>query len=227
MTPEAGWTSTSAWPQSLANAVRGTALGGLILALIGFIVALLGDYTLLVSLPAAVVLGTLMAVPPTLAMLSYPDRPRLLLAAGLTGLLGLYGSLSILGLPLMVLGAIWVGAFIKLAPRVDWGRTLAMIIVPVLWLVASAAMTAHLDPVCEQRLRDGRVIRVDPAARGFETGWAWEVGSEFSGSSGGSEDVLSEVCSGDMVVGWEALAAMGLSGAAVGVGVVLAKPDEE
>jgi hypothetical protein len=227
MTPEAGSTTTSAWAQSLANAVRGTALGGLILALIGFVVALLGDFSLLVSLPAALVLGTLMAVPPTLARLSYPNRPRLLLAAGLTGLLGLFGGLSILGLPLMVLGAIWIGAFIKLGPQVDWGRSLAMIIVPMLWMVASTAMWAHLDPICEQRLQDGTVVRVDPAARGFETGWAWEVGSDFSGSSGGSDEVLSESCSGDMVVGWEALAAIGLSGAAVGVGVVLAGPDEE
>ena len=223
----AGWPvlPKTEWPESVANTVRGIALGAYVLALLGFFFGLFGgDLSLVTSFPRALVLAALMAVPPTLAMLSYPDHPRMLIAAGLTGLVAV-GALSILGLILVVLGAIWIGAYIKLGPEVDWARSLAMIVVPVLWLAASTTLWIHLDPVCEQRLENGRVIRIDPLARGFESGWTWDVTGSSSFASGPTGDqVRSESCSGDEVVLWEAMAAIILSGTAVAVAILLARP---
>ncbi|HZD22938.1 MAG TPA: hypothetical protein VE569_05980, partial [Acidimicrobiia bacterium] len=135
---------------------------------------------------------------------------------------------SIIGLPLVVLGFIWLWGYLKMAPPGMWVRKTSMILVPLLWLGATALLWVHLDPACEQRLRDGTVIEVDPATRGFESGWTWEVGSTFSGSSGPiSDDVVFEACTSNTLVAWEALSAIGVCAVAVLVGFNMARPSSK
>ena len=227
-TPEVEGTNTPVWPESVSKAVTGTVLVGYGLALAASAVAVVGNELSFwrATLDGLIVLG-LFAVPSVLAMLSQPRRPLMLLPAGMMGLLGFFGLGSILGLPLVILGVIWLWAYLKVAPPDRWLRKISMILVPLLWLGATAALWVHLDPVCEQRLRDGTVIEVDPTTRGFESGWTWEVGSSFSGSSGPiPQDVVFEACTSNTLVAWEALSAIALCGVAVLAGFNLARPSD-
>lgn len=227
--PRVEGTDTPVWPESISKAVTVTVFVGYGLALAAFAFAVVGNELSFwrASLDGLMVLA-LFAVPSVLAMLSQPRRPLMLLPAGIMGLLGFFGMGSILGLPLVILGLIWLWAYLKMAPPDMWLRKASMVLVPLLWLGATAALWVHLDPVCEQRLRDGTVIDVDPTSRGFESGWTWEVGSSFSGSSGPiSQDVVFEACTSNSLVAWEALSAIALCGGAVLAGFNLASPSDE
>ncbi len=224
-TPRAEKTTVE-WPESVQKALKGSVLIGYGLAVAGFVIGFSGsELSFGKALLHGLVVLAAIAVPPTLAVLAHPKRPLMLLPAGVIGLLGLLGILSIVGLPLALLGVIWLWAYLKMAPPGRWVSKLAMIVVPLLWLAATAALWVHVDPACERRLRDGTVINVDPAGRGFESGWVWEVGSSFSGTSGPiSEDVVYEACTSNAVVPWEAMSAILLSAGSVLVAIWLAKP---
>jgi hypothetical protein len=147
----------------------------------------------------------------------------MLLPAGMIGLLGIY--LSILGFPLVLLGLIWLWVYLKVNLPGRWLNKSAMTVVPLLWLAATAALWVHVDPACEQRLADGTVINIDPGTRGHQSGWAWDVGSSYSGSSGPiSGDVVSESCTSNTVVLWETLSAILLATSAVRAAMWLARP---
>lgn len=226
-TPGAAETlDTEVWPESVSKMVSGTAWIGYGLAIAASALAVVGnELSFQRAILDGLVILALFATPPALAMLSRPRRPLMLLPAGIIGLLGLYGMGSVLGLPLVILGLVWLWAYLKVAPPDRWLRKASMILVPLLWLGATVALWVHLDPGCEQRLRDGTVVEVDPATRGFESGWAWEVGSSFSGSSGPiSQDVVYEACTSNTLVAWEALAATALCGMTLVAGYNLAKP---
>lgn len=213
--PETG-TAIVEWPVAVVRAVRFSYVVGYGLALAGLILPLAGsDLSIGKSLYTGTVVAVLLAVPSTLALLSHPGRPLMLLPAAMIGFAGLFGVLSVLGLPLIVLAAIWLWADVKLVPRGMWSRRLAMIVVPLLWLTASTALWAHIDPVCEQRLADGTMLSLDPATRSMETGWVWQMSDTSSGSGSSSADVVLEVCDSNVVVPWEAGLSILLSGTAV------------
>ena len=228
-TPLTASTDTPIWPSSVSRAVTGAVLVGYGLALAGFVFVFVGsDLSFWKSFLDGLVVLILFAVPSITAMLSQPKRPLLLLPAGITGLLGFFATGSILGLPLVILGLIWLWAYLKMAPPGSWARKASMILVPLLWLGATATLWIHVDPACEQRLRDGTVREVDTANRGFESGWTWEVGSTFSGSSGPiSQDVVFEACTSNTLVAWEAVSAIALSAIAIVVGFKLASTSEK
>jgi hypothetical protein len=222
--PDGEAPDTPVWPVSVSNAVTAAGLVGYGLALAASVFAFVGHGLSpgRAFLDGLIVLA-LFAVPSVLAMLSRPKRPLMLLAAGMTALLGFFGMGSILGLPLFGLGLIWLWAYLKLAPANRWLAKASMTLVPLLWLGATAVLWVHLDPACEQTLRDGSVIEVDPATRGFESGWTWEVGSSFSGHSGPtSDDVVFEACTSNTLVLWEATSALVLCWTAVLTGFKLA-----
>lgn len=214
---------TDQWPGTVRKAVLGAVVAGYGLALAAFLIPIIGgDFTIWSELPGAIVIAAVVAVPPTLAALSMRNRSLLLLPAGVLGLAGALGLLSIFGLPLVILGLIWFWAYLKVAPRDHFLRKFGMVLVPLLWLGAFVALFIHLDPQCEQRLSDGTVQQVDPVIRGFESGWAWEVDtSTFSGSGIVSADVAFEACASDTVVPWEAALSMLLSTASVAVAWLL------
>lgn len=227
-TPRAERSDTEVWPEFVSKMVTGTVGIGYGLAIAASAIAVVGnELSFRRALLDGLVVLALFAVPVVLAMLSQPRRPLMLLPAGIIGLLGLFGIGSVLGLPLVILGLIWLWAYLKTAPPGRWLRKTSMILVPLLWLGATLALWVHVDPACEQRLTDGTVVEVDPATRGFASGWTWELGSSFSGSSGPiSQDVVSEVCTSNVLVAWEALSAIALGGLTVFVGSNLAKPPE-
>lgn len=224
--PERRSAETPVWPKSVSRAVRAAVSVGYGLALAGFILVLVGhELSFWRSLRDALIVLVLFGLPSVIAMLSQPSRSLMLLPAGIIGLLAFFAMGSILGLPLVILGLIWLWAYLRMAPPDRWARKASMILVPLLWLVATAMLWIHLDPACEQRLRDGTVIEVDPATRGFESGWIWQVGSTFSGSSGPiSADVVSEACASNTLVAWEAFSAVALTAGAVLVGFHLSSP---
>jgi hypothetical protein len=218
--------TTVVWPESVRKALVGSVLIGYGLALAGFVIGFSGsDLSIGKALLHGLVVLAVIAVPPTVAMLGHSARPLMLLPAGVIGLLGLFGVLSILGFPLVLLGLFWLWAYLKLGSPGSWVSKTAMILAPLLWLGASAALWIHVDPACEQRLQDGTFIEVDPATRGFESGWAWEMSSSFSSSSGPiSGDVVYDVCDSNVVVLWEATSAILLCAGAVLVARWLAHP---
>jgi hypothetical protein len=225
--PRTERSDTEVWPESVSKMVTGTVWIGYGLAIAASAVAIVGNELFQRAVLDGLVVLALFTVPSVLAMLSQPRRPMMLLPAGIIGLLGLFGMGSVLGLPLVILGVIWLWAYLKTAPPDRWLRKASMILVPLLWLGATFALWVHLDPGCEQRLRDGTIVEVDPATRGFESGWTWEVGSSFSGSSGTiSEGVVSEACTSNTLVVWEALAAIALCGLTVLVGFNLVNPSD-
>lgn len=228
LAPRTELSDTEVWPESVSKMVTGTAWIGYGLAVAASAIAIVGnELSFQRALLDGLVVLALFTVPAALAMLSQPRRPMMLLPAGITGLLGLFGMGSVLGLPLVILGLIWLWAYLKTAPPDRWLRKASMILVPLLWLGATFALWVHLDPVCEQRLSDGTVVEVDAATRGFESGWTWGVGSSFSRSSGPiSQGVVSETCTSNTLVAWEALAAIVLCGLTLLVGFNLANPSD-
>jgi hypothetical protein len=205
--------------------VTASVVAGYGVALAGFAIVLIGnDLSLGRALLHGLVVLALLAAPPTTALLSQPTRPLMLLPAGLMGLFGISGALSILGLPLVALGLIWIWGYAKLTSPGRWVKKVAMIFLPVLWLGATTALWIHVDPVCEQRLRDGSIIQVDPFVRGFDSGWTWEVSSSSISSSTISGDVVSETCTSNAVVAWEGLSAIGLCAGVVVLARFLSPP---
>lgn len=202
--------------------VKGTVVIGYGLSLAAFVLALGGSgFRLTAAVVDALPIIALVAVPPTLALLSL-RRPLLLLPAALTGFLGLFYVLSIWGWGLSLLALFWVVAYLKIAPDGLWLRKTGMVLVPLLFWVGTLMLWIHLDPVCEQRLRDGPVTELDPATRGFESGWVWEVDTTSFGSSGTvTGDVVYQACASDTRVLWESLAATLLAAGAVAVGWTL------
>lgn len=213
------------WPESVSKAVTASVVAGYGVALAGFAIVLIGnDLSLGRALLHGLVVLALLTAPPTTALLSQPTRPLMLLPAGLMGLFGISGALSILGLPLVALGLIWIWGYAKLTSPGRWVNKVAMIFLPVLWLGATTALWIHVDPVCEQRLRDGSIIQVDPFVRGFDSGWTWEVSSSSISSSTISGDVVSETCTSNAVVAWEGLSAIGLCAGVVVLARFLSPP---
>ena len=222
--PRTGTTAVD-WPESVSKAVTASVVAGYGVALAGFAIVLIGnDLSLGRALLHGLVVLALLAAPPTTALLSQPTRPLMLLPAGLMGLFGISGALSILGLPLVALGLIWIWGYAKLTSPGRWVNKVAMIFLPVLWLGATTALWIHVDPVCEQRLRDGSIIQVDPFVRGFDSGWTWEVSSSSISSSTISGDVVSETCTSNAVVAWEGLSAIGLCAGVVVLARFLSPP---
>lgn len=210
--------TTDQWPDPVRKVTVVTAYIGFAIALAGTIVRLIGgSLSVLVELPGAIVLGVVLAVPSALALLGTRDRPLMLLPAGVLGIAGMLGVFSIFGVPLAILGLIWIWAYLRVSVGGQFARKFGMIVVPILWLGAVVTLFAHLDPRCEQTLVDGTVQAADPLVRGMETGWVWEIDtSNFSGGSTAEANVESEVCSSDVVTPIEMVVALAFSALAVG-----------
>ena len=94
------------------------------------------------ELAGAVALAAVVAVPPTLALAGLTGRPVLLLPAGLAAVISL-PVLSVLGVPMALLGIIWFWCYLNLRPRGGAAdRAATTMLVWLLW-VASAAVLLH------------------------------------------------------------------------------------
>lgn len=208
----------------MSPVILGSALAAYGLALAVFFLRLVGgDFPIRFELGGAVALAGVIAVSPTLAVLA-ARRKTLLLAAGLTAMSTVLGF-SVLALPMIVIGLIWLVAYGRMAVPGPISRKIAT--VAVVWLLATAAfgvLFLHIDPRCADTLSDGTVRMVDVTTQGMDSGWTWNVRSSFSGTSSSSSDVVLSVCSSDTVVDWEAATSIGLSLGAVSLGWWLTRP---
>ena len=201
-------------PSPLTRPASAAVAAGYGLALAVFLLRTIGsDLPLPVELPGSIALAAVVAAPPTLAVLS-THRPVLLVAAGVAAISTLLG-LSVLGLPMVVIGMTWIVSYRRVTVPATTGR--ALLVIGAAWTFTVAAFVVlflHIDPSCSETLVDGTVRAVD--ADGFESGWLWEVGSTSSGSTTIDIDVASSSCSSDVVVVAEAAGSLALAGLAVG-----------
>ena len=215
------------WPASARSVWRAGVIVGYGLAFAILLTRLFGgEFSLWSELPGAVSLSLVAAVSPTLALLASRRRPGLLLPAGAIAILSV-PALSLFGYPMFVIGLIWLWAHHQVAGSAPSGAAAALLAAVVLWFGAAVAMFIHLDPACTQTLRDGTVQEVDPAARGYETGWVWSMDSIPSLVGETMEaDVVSGACGSDTLVLWEAAASITLSVGSVLASWYLVKPTE-
>ena len=179
------------------------------------------DLPVLYGIADAVSLGVVMAVSPTLALLALRGRTALFLPAALIAVVQ-SPILYFLGLILIVGAFIWIWALLRIGSPLGLVRTAsAVVVVSMLWVAAAATLFIHIDPVCVEWLTDGTVRSVDASDQGFTSGWAWNQPNTVVGISFGSPDVVRSVCTSDVLTPIEAVAALALSLAAVGAGVVI------
>ena len=180
-----------------------------------------GEFPLSLKIEGAVASAAVVATPPTLALLS-SRRPMLLLAAGVASVSTLLG-LSILGIPMVIVGIVWVINYQKSNQGASATRAIAMAAVAwVLTVGAFVVLFLHVDPVCFETLTDGTTREIAPID---EAGWVWEVGSSSSGSQTIGTDVASSACSSDTIVFEEAAVSLTLVLMAVAVAWRLAQAE--
>lgn len=165
-------------------------------------------------------LGATLATPATLALLSLDRRPTLVPAAAVGALVS--GIVTLWLLPIWLAVAwLWYRAWSGRPVRatISQARSAAVIGLGALTAVSMLALFAHVDPACTQRLADGTERSIDPATRGFDTGWAFTALGTTSGSSSSSlsstgaagTEVVEETCTSNTVVVGEALVSLGVT----------------
>jgi hypothetical protein len=173
-----------------------------------FVLRLLGSgLPVTAELPGAIALASIVAVPPTLAVLS-ARRPVLLLVAGVVSVSTLLG-MSILAILLLIVGVFWLRAYVQVGRRFAPAREILIVAVP--WLRTTAAFVSlflHLDPRCTETLADGTVRQIETSDH---AGWVWDAPSTSSGSQNLGPDVVSSSCSSGLVVVAEMDIAVGLA----------------
>jgi hypothetical protein len=168
----------------------------------------------------AIALAVAFSLPATLALLSLNQRPSLLTVAWMAALVNAFVVIELS--PVWIVIAVAWGFAGRNRPRpaiearwMTWGRPLLalMVAVPVF------ALFMHLDPVCTTTFADGHTETVEATDQGFPTGW--QFGSSYSTNSGSASslggDSVSQDCSSNTVVWWEALLSIAASAAVVGV----------
>jgi hypothetical protein len=167
----------------------------------------------------AVAIWVAVTLPATLALIALDRRPSLLPAAWMAAIVA--GATVLESAPVWIVVAVIWARIASSRPRppaerrwMSWGRPLlaAGLFVPVMLLMI------HTDPVCTATYADGHVESLDPATRGFSEGWrfplAWSQSNIGSESTSGPSSV-SEECSSDTVVWWEAVVSVMASGLVV------------
>lgn len=168
----------------------------------------------------AIALAVAFTLPATLALLSLNQRPSLLTVAWMAALVNAFVVIELS--PVWIAIAVAWGFAGRNRPRpaiearwMTWGRPLLalMVAVPVFTLFM------HLDPVCTTTYADGHTETVEASGQGFPSGW--QFGSSYSTNSGSVSslggDSVSQDCSSNTVVWWEALLSIAASAAVVGL----------
>ncbi len=164
-------------------------------------------------------LGVAAAVAPTIALISLDRRPALLPAASLAALM-----LGVIDLTLLIvwllLALTWWWAHNRRPAKVVLSRLLwwARVAMALGVFLAVTVLFVHQDPYCTDTMADGTVVYVDPAEKGYVSGWGFGSTSssqEASGQSGPDGPVASS-CVSDTVVWGEAVASLLISLGVVG-----------
>lgn len=172
------------------------------------------------SLPAAVALLMVLALPSTLAYISLDRRPSLQGAAAMSGvLLGIITLGGGIGFVLLTSSLLWAMAIRRRSPAALEPKRSGLVRVGLaaLTVLPLIALTAHLDPICQVFGADGELIdrRVDETA---PSGWGFSTGTTSTGSSLSSGEA-TESCSSNVIEPWEAaisaLLSVGVAGLAL------------
>jgi hypothetical protein len=190
-----------------------------------FLLRIVGsDMPLSVSLPGAIAFGAVVAVPSVLALLAGRGRTGLFLGAGVASIVLSLG-LSLLIVVMLPLGVFWLWSYVRARPGHLLRSVGAGLVATVLAIAAFVVLFVHIDPRCTSTYADGRVEQFAAGSAGFRSGWAWDVGSTYSGSMTAGPDVVSQTCSSDVVTWVEAVVSLALASAAVASARAIAAHD--
>lgn len=181
---------------------------------VGFAVAIVTAIVNLVSGDGtpftALAFLALLAIPPTMAVISLDRRPSLLTAAAMAAVVQGFITLTSFGLIEFIPAILWAWAGQRRPrPALEPGwATWARPLIAAASILPLVVMFMHVDPRCTTTAADGTVISttIDEKAA---TGWRLELGS--SGSSATGSDGITRSCTSDTVQGWEALVSIALS----------------
>lgn len=160
--------------------------------------------------------GAVAALPSLLALLSFRGRSSLLLVAGVVACLMAFALLSVVTLPLLIPGILFLVGYARF--HTDRPRVPALasgVVVVALIIGAVAAMTSSDDPRCWSYVQRG----------GIKTYRAEEYTGSLGGgglSAGGGS--VGSGCSSDMVVPREALSGLAILAFALGAAYVMSTP---
>jgi hypothetical protein len=186
------------------------------------------------TLPAAVALGSLIALPGLVAVVSLRrSDPRLLWPAVVTGLLPAVVTIFSVGLVLFIPVLLYVQAALRWpVPKENrsWKRDLVPLAIPALAVVAGFTFFVHQDPACweyTENPQGGTTYTRTAAHPGMSSGW-FAGGGSVSGLAveSGNEDGTGSVCVSDRITPVEAAIALGLITTAVLVAVRTARTEE-
>jgi hypothetical protein len=167
----------------------------------------------------SVALGVAAAVAPTIALISLDRRPALLPAASLAAVMLGVINLTLLLVWLLVVLA-WWWAYNRRPTKVVPSRPLwwARVAMAFGVFVAVMALFVHLDPYCTDTTADGTVVEVDPAEKGYVSGWSFgsTTSSEEASAQSGVDGTVSSQCASDTIVWGEAVASLLISLGVVG-----------
>ncbi|WP_153393943.1 hypothetical protein [Ornithinicoccus halotolerans] len=193
---------------SVRTVVAVTGGGHLLLVLLG--AAVLGWGERLDPL-GPVALGALYASPALLALLALRARRRLLLAAAVSSLVLAVVPFSVHSFVLGPAGLTYAGLYARMSSRQrDPVPLLTVVACPLLQVAALVALLQHEDPACYTEHQDGEVT-IDRSPAGSTTD---------SRTAGPDTVVVAQGCTSDTVVWWEAAAGLGLTSAAVALGLL-------
>ena len=179
------------------------------------------------TLPAAVALGGIIALPGAVALISLRRRqPRLLWPAIVAGLLLAVVIIFSGGLFLVIPVLLFVQAALRWPQpeaRRSWRTDLVPLLIPVLVIAAGLTFFAHQDPACWDYSEDqrGRVTYVRTATHaGMESGWFTGGGAVMGLEVGsGDSDGSGTVCVSDRITPLEGGIALLFIGGAIIVAV--------
>jgi hypothetical protein len=175
------------------------------------------------TLPAALALGGIIALPGLVAVIGLRTQdPRLLWAAIVTGLLPAGVTILSVGLIFVIPVLLFVQAALRWpVPRESrsWRTNLVPLLIPALVIVAGLTFFAHQDPACWDYSEDqrGRVTYVRTATHaGMESGW-FVGGGIVTGLAvdSGEGEGTGTVCVSDRITPLEAGIALLLIGGAI------------
>ncbi|VAW08350.1 hypothetical protein MNBD_ACTINO01-1920 [hydrothermal vent metagenome] len=192
-----------------------------------FVLRIVGsDLPLSVSLPGAVGFGAVVVVPSVLAFLAGRGRAGLYLGAGVASIVLSLG-LSLLIVVMLPLGVFWLWSYVAVSPGHLLRAVGAGLVATMLVLGAFVVLFLHIDPRCADTYANGEVRLVPQEQMDMESGWAWDIGGTSSSSMMSRPDVVSQVCSSDVVTWPEALVSLALAGAAVASARAIAAPGSD
>lgn len=180
-----------------------------------------GDLPFLLELPGALAFAMVLSLPPTLALYAMRRRSQLFVAAGIVSI-ALSIVMSVLGIVMIAVAVVWFSMYARSNTGSVLRTVAAAAAVLILGAASAAALFVHVDPRCADIYTDGTVKILPLEETAMESGWIWDVGGTSSGFSILGPDVVSSVCTSNVVTWTEAAVSISFAVAALGSGWAIA-----